>query len=253
MSGCGSPFTLGSAFLRRKRVRQSGLLLVFMPGLLAQGSSSPCDLNGDGVVNVADVQLAVDEALGLAACTMNLDGTGTCDVADVQRVITAALGGACNVTSSGGPSTITLPIEVMGANGTTAPVSFSIPAASASLLSGAQTLSLQIHGLKYQTEASLQVNNSSWIPINSSTVTLQGLANQYGGIGGGFHTLSMTIGVPAGAVVTGNNTVTFKFNGTDGVTSGFRVLALNVIGSDGSSLLPDSTFVWDNPNNWQPP
>jgi len=210
-------------------------------------------LNGDGTVNVADVQIAVNEALGLSPCTMNLDGTGTCDVADVQRVIAAALGGTCVVTSAAS-STITLPVEVMGPNGTTTPVSFSIPAASSSLLGGTQTLSLQVHGLKYETEASVQVNNSSWIPINSSTVTLQGLAGAYGGIGGGYHTLSMTMSLPAGTVVTGNNTVTFKFNATDGATSGYRVLAVNVIGSDGSSqLVPSSAFVWDNPNNWQPP
>ena len=63
----------------------------------------------------------------------------------------------------------------------------------------------------------------------------------------------MTMSLLAGTVVTGNNTVNFMFNGTDGVTSGFRVLALNVLGSDGSSLVPASTFVWDDPNNWQPP
>jgi len=251
MLGHGALLSLVPAIKTRKWIRQSGLLFALIPSLFAQ--SSPCDLNGDGVVNVADVQIAVNEVLGLSACTMNLDGTGACDVADVQRVITAALGGACVVTPPTTSTTITLPIEVMGSNGVTAPVSFSIPAASAPLLSGAQTLSLQIHGLKYQTQASLRVNSSAWIPINSSTVTLQGLGGAYGGIGGGFHTLSMTLSLPAGTVGAGNNTVTFMFNGTDGVTSGFRVLALNVVGSDGSSLLPSSTFVWDDPDNWQPP
>ncbi len=228
-------------------------LLTLIPSLLAQTSTSQCDLNGDGVVNVADVQIAVNEVLGLSACTMNLDGTGTCDVAEVQRVITAALGGACVVTTLTS-SNITLPIEVMGANGTTNSATFNISSSSASLLGGTQTLSLQIHGLKYQTEASVQVNNSGWIQINNSTVTLQGLANTYGGIGGGFHTLSMIMSLPAGTVTTGNNTITFQFNRTDGVTSGYRVLAFNVIGSDGvTQLVPSSTFVWDNPNNWAPP
>ncbi len=239
-----------ASFKTGRLVRQLAILSALIPGLLA---TSPCDLNDDGVVNIADVQIAVNQVLGISACTMNLDGTGTCDVADVQRVIAAALGSACVVTPPNTPSTITLPIEVMGASGTTTSVSFSISSASASLLSGTQTLSLQIHGLKYQTEASLQVNNSAWIPINSSNVILQGLANAYGGIGGGFHTLSMTVSLPAGTVVTGNNTVNFMFNGTDGVTSGYRVLALNVIGTDGSSLVPASTFVWDDPNTWQPP
>jgi hypothetical protein len=56
---------------------------------------SPCDLNGDGIVNVLDVQLMVSQALGTTACTNRLDGGATCDVIDVQRVVNAALGGAC--------------------------------------------------------------------------------------------------------------------------------------------------------------
>jgi hypothetical protein len=58
--------------------------------------SNPCDLNGDGVVNSTDVQLAIQQVLGAVACTSaNLDGTGVCSVVDVQRVVNASLGGAC--------------------------------------------------------------------------------------------------------------------------------------------------------------
>jgi len=59
---------------------------------------SPCDLNGDGLVNSLDVQIAINQVLGLAACTTaDLDGSGTCTVTDVQRVINASLGGVCRV------------------------------------------------------------------------------------------------------------------------------------------------------------
>jgi hypothetical protein len=61
-------------------------------------STSRCDLNGDGAVNATDVQLAVDQALGRAACsTADLVGNGTCDVVDVQRIINASLTGTCKV------------------------------------------------------------------------------------------------------------------------------------------------------------
>ena len=57
---------------------------------------SGCDVTGDGAVNAADVQAAINQALGTAVCsTADLDKNGTCDVVDIQRVITSALGGAC--------------------------------------------------------------------------------------------------------------------------------------------------------------
>ena len=63
-----------------------------------QARMAGCDINGDGVVNVLDVQLAINAAMGLIACgAKDLDGNGRCDPVDVQRVITAALGGACHI------------------------------------------------------------------------------------------------------------------------------------------------------------
>jgi hypothetical protein len=51
------------------------------------------DLNGDGVVNAADVQIAVNQALGLAPCTNgDVNKDGVCNVIDVQKVIAASLG-----------------------------------------------------------------------------------------------------------------------------------------------------------------
>jgi hypothetical protein len=112
---------------------------------------------------------------------------------------------------------------------------------------------MQIHGLRFDAQASVEVNNSGWMPISTGNVTLLGNAAAYGGIGGGFGTLKMTMHLPAGVVQTGSNTITFRFNQTDGRVSGFRVLAFNVQASDGSMLIPSSTFVYDDPNTWQPP
>jgi len=58
-------------------------------------SASPCDVNQDGVVNVTDVQLAVNQVLGIIACTADINKDGVCNVIDVQRVTNAALGGTC--------------------------------------------------------------------------------------------------------------------------------------------------------------
>ncbi len=63
----------------------------------SNGPSSACDVNGDGSVNVLDVQFSVNTALGMSSCTpaFDLNGDGRCDLVDVQRVITASLGGVC--------------------------------------------------------------------------------------------------------------------------------------------------------------
>jgi hypothetical protein len=60
------------------------------------GTPRTCDINRDGSVDVADVQAATNQALGVAPCTSaDLQTAGTCNVTGVQRVIQAVLGGAC--------------------------------------------------------------------------------------------------------------------------------------------------------------
>jgi hypothetical protein len=66
----------------------------FFPSL-ASGQINACDLNKDNVVNVVDVQLAVNMSLGLTPCTANVVGLGICTTDVVNRVTTAALGGTC--------------------------------------------------------------------------------------------------------------------------------------------------------------
>jgi hypothetical protein len=56
---------------------------------------APCDLNGDGSINVADLQLEVNMTIGVAPCTVDINNDGVCNVIDVMRVMNAALGGQC--------------------------------------------------------------------------------------------------------------------------------------------------------------
>ena len=62
---------------------------------LASGGGA-CDLNQDGVVNVLDVQLAVDMDIGLTPCPSNING-GVCNSSVVQDVLNAALTGVCTL------------------------------------------------------------------------------------------------------------------------------------------------------------
>jgi len=50
------------------------------------------------VVNVADVQIEINEALGVAPAANDLNGDGLVNAADVQMLINAALGLGCTAT-----------------------------------------------------------------------------------------------------------------------------------------------------------
>ena len=56
---------------------------------------SLCDLKQTGSVSVADVQLIINEALGVTPVVYDLSGTGVVNVVDVQIEINAALGLSC--------------------------------------------------------------------------------------------------------------------------------------------------------------
>lgn len=80
----------------------AGLFSLSVP---AWAQANACDLNGDGVINVTDVQLAVNMSVGATACTANIMGTGVCNIVVVQRIVNAALGQPC-VTGTGHSSTL---------------------------------------------------------------------------------------------------------------------------------------------------
>jgi hypothetical protein len=65
--------------------------------LVADSPLNRCDLNGDGVVDTNDVELARLMALGIIPCTADLDEDGKCTVVEVQRIVNAVLTGACRV------------------------------------------------------------------------------------------------------------------------------------------------------------
>jgi hypothetical protein len=143
-----------------------------------------------------------------------------------------------------------LPIEVFAASGATVSRTVALQAGQAESV---RSLWLQIHGLRYADQASVQVNTRAWIPLNNNTVTIAEPGKSFGGIGGGFSTLVMTLPLPNGTVVDGANTIRFRFNQTDGVVSAYRVLAWNFLTEEGSKLLTPENFVEDAPESWTPP
>ena len=147
-------------------------------------------------------------------------------------------------------TTVTLPIEVVGDDGTTASVTVDVPAPRASAV---QSLRMQIHNLGYADMMSVQVNATSWVPLNNTTVTVAEPGKSYGGIGGGYSTLTVTLGLPAGSVVGGANTIRFRFNRSDGFVSGFRVVDFNLLTADSNTILEPDVFAHEDPGQWTPP
>lgn len=152
---------------------------------------------------------------------------------------------------------IVFPVEVMGPQGTTKAITFAVDGAD-----GADAIYLQGHALNYQKSAladqqgydkkgAFRVNGGAWIPIDNETASFPAFEVAYKGIGGPLHTLRMEL--PAEGIQDGENTVEFRFNGTEGISVGWRVLDFDVRDAQDASLLSDTTRRQEDPNAWTPP
>jgi hypothetical protein len=145
---------------------------------------------------------------------------------------------------------VLLPVEVLGVSGTIVSRTVSLRADQAKSV---QALWLQVHRLRYPDEGSVQVNASEWIPLNNSTLAVAEPGKSFGGVGGGFATLTMVLVLPKGTAEPGTNTIRFRFNQTDGFASGYRVLAWNFLSEERTKVIPLENFTEDNPDAWAPP
>ncbi|MEM1032464.1 MAG: hypothetical protein AAGN82_19110 [Myxococcota bacterium] len=148
---------------------------------------------------------------------------------------------------------ILLPVEVAGFETPTETVSFELEGAAA-----ADTLYLQCHRCAYRdasvnpdrgAKVSVRLNDGDWIDISNDTVEAYPLEASFGGLDGAFHTVRMTL--PIDTAVEGANTLSFRMNGTDGYTSGFRILAFN-IRANTTELIPTSAFAEEDVTAWAP-
>jgi hypothetical protein len=149
------------------------------------------------------------------------------------------------------PQNITWPIEVLGPDGTVEEVSFNIP--NAADASAAQRAWFKIHNLTYDNKMSWSLNGGGWIPVQEANVEMRPMDHIAGGIGGGHSTIAFSTSLPAGSLRAGTNTIRFRFASRPAErSSGFRVLKFNFLRADGSRIIPENTFIEDNPLNWKP-
>src|SRR5204863_9043066 len=73
---------------------------------------------------------------------------------------------SCLASAATAGTTVTLPVEVVGENGTTSSVTVEVPARRAREV---RSLWMQIHGLSYADMVSVQVNRGGWLSLNNAT------------------------------------------------------------------------------------
>src|SRR5262245_28288562 len=142
---------------------------------------------------------------------------------------------------------IPLPIEVLGPIGTIESIALPVPRNT--VVDG---LWMQIHGATRTDKISVAVNGGDWIDLNNSTVQVEQPAKAYGGIGGGFNTVTMTLPLATNIITRGLNIITWRHNENARQSIGFRVLEVNLT-SNGEKIIPDYEFVHDDPRQWRPP
>ena len=151
---------------------------------------------------------------------------------------------------------IELPLEVLSARGMTDAV-VDLPVED---LRNAQTLFLQVHGLKRSDLSYVRLNAGAWIKLLDEYIIYPD--NQYGGVGGGYHTLRFEIPVADFNIDPNRPDVTFtaRYLGADASDEarktdniGFRVLQIDLRNASGNSILPAGTFTETDPDTWTAP
>lgn len=171
-------------------------------------------------------------------------GTTASGSSSALAVSSSAAPSVANTTPTGA---IIMPLELMSAaSGKVVSATLDVPGGAS-----AKFLTMQVNNLSYDGKGSVQINGGNWVTLSNASVTVLGNAKLYGGIGGGYDTISLN--VPISGAVDGKNTISFRFNVTDGISSGYRVLSFNLLGDSGTRLIADAAFTQEDPTQWTSP
>ena len=152
--------------------------------------------------------------------------------------------GVCEPTAK-----IELPVEVLGEEGVIVERTFAL---NAEVAAAADHLSLRINNLGYENKGSVRVNDGPWVSLAHDTVTVEPRAMARGGMQhAGFGT--MWVELPASDFVEGENVVRFRFDLSNAISIGYRVIDLRVESAAGDSLLPEWMKLRDDPSKWTAP
>ena len=157
-------------------------------------------------------------------------------------------------------NTVTLPIRVMGDDGTTASVTLIGNGTSAT------NIYLRLHSPSYPSyrypdysvrKASIRVNSGTWVDIQNSTADCTGFYEDNNDcVDGplGSVRFRMTHTDLISQLIDGTNTVEFRFNYEDfDVSSGYRVLAIDLHDGTNTTVLTGTSFTNEDPLTWVAP
>jgi hypothetical protein len=218
------------------------------------GSDTSTPSQPDGVSGSASKPASGNAPAGTSSGSANASNPDAPSTSSSAASVTGSATASTPVQSSSHPNSgtvtpaaIVMPLEVMTAG------SGKIVSATVAVPSGASAkiLTMKVNNLSYDAKGSVQINGGPWINLTNASVTVLGNAKLYGGIGGGYDTISLN--VPVSGVVNGNNVVNFRFNTTDGVSSGYRVLSFNLLNMSGQNLISNNSFTQDDPTKWTAP
>ncbi len=144
---------------------------------------------------------------------------------------------------------ILLPVEVLGEEGKVVTRSIELSSQEAT---NSQKLWLQVNNLGYDNKASIKINNGTWYDLNNASVEMQAQEKARGGmVHGGFNTIRFSI--PATGIRSGSNTISFRFNTSDAISNGYRVVRFNLLDGGDNKILDSSRFIEDDPEEWDAP
>ncbi|WP_172665964.1 LamG-like jellyroll fold domain-containing protein [Flammeovirga sp. OC4] len=142
-----------------------------------------------------------------------------------------------------------LPVEIIGAENLVEQRSFSLTQAE---VDAAQKIWMQINNLSYENKVSIKVNEGAWYDLNHASVEMPIQEKARGGMQhGGYNTIRVSI--PAVGFKAGVNTMYFRFNHSDAISNGFRVVKFNLLDEVKENILSEDFFYDDDPELWVGP
>ncbi len=129
-----------------------------------------------------------------------------------------------------------MPVEVFDTNSRT--ITITEPASS---------IYMRVHNLSYDDKMSVRVGNGAWFDVNNSSVDVAYPESHYEGIGGAWDIVRIVVPL---SLSSGQHTIEWRFNGTDGLSTGYRIIDMAPLRADSSEIPMMEQILIEDPDLW---